>query len=299
MTILNIPFLNTFKFYPNTQNPGIHFDDKWAFEQIKSFETKAQYYQKWEVGNSTVVHIESMILPDDLQVHDCSGLKKSIPFVKVADGEDLGVNIYEAPVNFDDLPVNKVYYLYLKAEYGDALFEAISEPIKLQTSWPGTLLFTYRNSVNDFGVAFTSGTTFTFRCEAGIMDFNPESEDTSYIDQIHDVEQLTGTPFRTFKLYIGDHKGVAPWVLDLLNRIFVCDYVEIEGMQYTKNGKWEINRVKPWPLYGGSLEIIPSQNVSGLQFMSDADITGGMVVAYDMDANFFGTAEDEHIIEIN
>jgi hypothetical protein len=300
-SFLNIPFLNPIKFVPNTATPGKGFDDDWMYEQIKSFETKVNYYQKWQIGDSTPVQVESTILPSDLEIHDCTGLKKSIPFVKTADGADLGTNIYEAVVSLDDLPVNKIYYAYIKATYGDVTFEAISEPIRLQTLWPGTLNFAYKNSVNNWGVAFTTGIEFNFRCEAGIMDFNPDADDSDYIDQIHNVEQLAGTPFRTFKLYIGDEKGVAPWVLDLLNRIFLCDHVEIEGMGYTKNSgaKWEINRVKPWPLYGGSLEIIPSINASGLQFMTDEDITAGLVVAYDIDTNFFGHAEDEaHIIDI-
>lgn len=301
ISFLNIPFLNSIKFVPSTSTPRNGFDDRWMYEQIKSFETKVNYYQKWQIGDSTPVQVESTILPADLEIHDCSGLKKSIPFVKTADGADLGTNIYEAVVSLDDLPVNKIYYAYIKATYGDVTFEAISEPIRLQTSWPGTLNFAYKNSVNNWGVAFTTGIEFNFRCEAGIMDFNPDSEDWTYISQIYDVKELTGTPFRAFKLYIGDEKGVAPWVLDLLNRIFMCDHVEIENMGYAKNSgaKWEINRVKPWPLYGGSLEIIPSKNASGLQFISDEDITAGLVVAYDIDTNFFGHAEDEaHIIDI-
>lgn len=300
-TFLNIPFLNSIKFLPNTLTPGAHFDDSWMYEQIKSFETKTNYYQKWQIGDSTTVQVESTILPEDLKIYDCSGLKKSIPFIKTADGADLGTNIYEAVVSLDGLAVNKVYYVYIEASYGDVSFEAISEPIRLQTLWPNTLNFAYKNSVNNYGVAFTTGIEFNFRCEAGIMDFNPEADSSDYTDQIHNVEQLTGTPYRTFKLYIGDEKGVAPWVLDLLNRVFVCDHVEIEGMEYSKNtgAKWEVNRVKGFPLFGGSLEIIPSKNVSGLQFMSDADITEGLVVAYDIDTNFFGQAEsDEHITDI-
>lgn len=301
-SFLNVPFLNTFKFVPNTATPGIHFDQDWMFNQIKSFETKINYYQKWQIADRTTVQVESTILPDDLKFYDCSGsVVKSIPFVKTADGVDLGTNIYEASVNLDDLPVNKIYYAYIKATYGDVIFEAISEPVSIQTLWPGTLNFTYRNSVNNYGVAFTTGIEFNFRCEAGIMDFNPDSDASDYIDQIHNVEQLAGTPFRTFKLYIGDEKGVAPWVLDLLNRILVCDYVEIQGMEYSKNdgAKWDINRVKGFPLYGGSIEIIPAKNISGIQFMSDTDITAGLVVAYDIDTNFFGqVADDEHIIDI-
>lgn len=303
MMFLNIPFLNPLKFYPNTENPGGHFDDDWMYNRILDFETKVNYFQKWQVGDTSTIHIESTILPDALRVYDCDKtLRKSIPFTKVADGAELGVNIYEAPVNIDDLAVNKTYYFYISASYTGVNFAAISEPVRLQTLWPGTIQFSYRNSFNDFGVAFTTGVEFTFRCEAGIMDFNPESEGADYIDQIHNVEVLSGTPYRTFKLYIGDEKGVAPWVLDLLNRVFVCDHIEIEGLQYSKNtgAKWEVNRVKPWPLFAGSLEIIPSKNKSGLQFISDADITEGLVVAYDIDTNFFGTVEeDEHITDIN
>jgi len=300
-TFLNIPFLNPIKFVPNTLNPGIHFDQDWAFNQIKSFETKVQYYQKWQIGDQTSLQVESTILPDDLKVYDCSGMVKSFAFAKVADGEDLGVKIYEAVINIDDLAVNKTYYFYFKSTYGGVTFAAISEPVRLQTSWPGTLQFKYRNSVNDFGVAFTTGIEFTFRCEAGIMDFQPENDTADYIDQIHDVEVLSGTPYRSFKLYIGDEKGVAPWVLDLQNRMWVCDHVEIQELQYSKNtgAKWEINRVKPWPLFGGSLEIVPTKNMSGLQFMSDTDISQGLVVAYNIDSNFFGQAsDDEHIIDI-
>lgn len=228
-SFLNIPFLNPIKFVPNTATPGKGFDDDWMYNQIKSFESKVNYYQKWQIGDTTPVQVESTILPDDLKIYDCTKTSvKSIAFTKTADGLDLGTNIYEAVVNLDDLPVNKVYYAYIKATYGDVSFEAISEPIRLQALWPGTLNFTYKNSVNNYGVAFTTGIDFNFRCEAGIMDFNPDADNSDYIDQIHNVEQLTGTPYRTFKLYIGDEKGVAPWVLDLLNRIFICDHVEIE-----------------------------------------------------------------------
>ncbi len=299
MTLLmNVPFLNPFKFLPNTANPGIHFDDSWAFEQIKSFETKVKYYQKWQVGDTTSIQIEASTIPDDLKVYCGQTVKKTIAWTKKADGAEIGISIYEAIFDISDLDVNKIYYLYIKS----GTFEAISEPIYSKTSWPNTLLFTYRNSDNNFGVAFTTGVEFSFRCEAGIMDFNPENEDANYVDQIHNVEELSGTPFRTFKLYIGDEKGVAPWVLDVLNRIFVCDYVDIEGLQYSKNtgAKWDPVRVKPWPLMAGSLEIVPTKNASGLQFETNDDSMEGMVTAYDIDTNFFGTEkEDEYIIDYN
>lgn len=294
-TLVNVPFLNPIKFVPNTIQPGYpHFDADWAVNQIKSFERKVTYFQKWQIGDSTKIQIESSIIPGSLLIQDCKSVVKTIPFVNTLVGDVLGVNIFEAQINLDDLPVNKVYYLYFKTQGVSKTYEFVSEPIQLQTTWPGTMLFTYRNSFNDFGVAFNSEIDFNFRCEAGIMDFQPESDTIDYIDQIRNVEILSGTPFRTFKLYIGDEKGVGPWVLDLLNRIFSCDYILIEGMQYTKNAgaKWQINRVKGYPLFAGDIDITPSKNASGLQFSDEDGVTSGLITAYKIDTNFFGTTKD-------
>lgn len=296
--ILNISFLNPLKFVPSTNTPGYpHFDADWAVNQIKIFETNTTYYQKWQVGDTTPIQIEASSTPWDLKVYSCDGVEKSISFSKVADGATLGINIYEAIFDITDLAVNKIYYALI----GAGTLGAISEPVRLQTSWDNTMSFSYKNSLNDFGVAFTTGVEFTFRCEAGIMDFQPETESTDYIDQIHNVELLAATPYREFKLYIGDERGVAPWVLDLLNRIFSCDNVHIEDKGFTKKtgSQWDINRIKGWPLFGGSLDIVPKNNVSGLQLIVDDDVLHGLVTSYDIDTNFFGTAkEDEHILDI-
>lgn len=302
-TTLDISLLNPVKFVPNTIAPGYpHFDNDWMVNQIKSFENKVRYYQKWQVGDITPIQIESSLVPEDLKVYDCNRqVVGTIPFILTAPGGSLGINIYEAVVDLDSLPVNSVYYLYIQATFMNINYEAISEPIRLQAEWPNTMLFTYRNSVNNWGVAFTTGVEFNFRCEAGIMEFQPESDTYDYVDQIHNIEVLTGTPYRTFKLFIGDAKGVAPWVLDLLNRMMVCDHWEAESLQYAKNtgAKWEVNRVKPWPLYGGSIEIVESINKSSLQFYTPDGFQPGVVTSYNIDTNFFGTTkEDQHILDI-
>lgn len=305
---LNIPFLNSLKFVPVTFTPGIHFDDDWMYNQIKDWARKVNYYQKWQIGDTTIIHIESAIMPANLEIYGCdSTIKKYIPFILKASSTELGINIYEAVVNLDDLPVNNTYYPVVHCSFMSIVYRAVSEPIFLKAVWPGTLLFNYTNSYNTNGVAFyTTGVSFNFRCEAGIMDMQPDYDGTDYVDQIHNVEVLTGTPFRTFKLEVADEKGVAPWVFDLLNRIFsACDYVSIkrdatqDGLQYSKipGAKWSINRVHGYPLYGGNLEIIESINKSGLQFSTPDGPIPGLVFGYQMNSNFFGTVEDDAYIK--
>lgn len=298
---LNIPRCSPFRFLPVTGTAGINFDSDWAYNLIKSFETKTYYYQKWQRGDSTPLQISCTILPGNIQVYDCNKkVVKTISFTPVAVAGTLGFTVYEAIINLDSLPDDGVYYLYIKAELLSVLFEAISEPIYLKSVHDNTLLFTYRNSFNDFGVYFTTGIQYNFRCEAGVMDFQPERERFSYVDQIHNITTLSSTPFRKYKLYIGDAKGVSPYILDILNRIFSCDFVSIGDLQYetTEGSQFEVNRVKGYPLYGASIEVTEARNLSSLQLNTESPITPGIVTAYGIETDFFGDGADIYITEV-
>jgi hypothetical protein len=303
----DIPFLSPFKFVPNTSTPGMHFDDDWMYNQIKSFETKRFYYQKWQRGDATPFQVACSFLPDDLKIYNSTGsVVKSFPFTIKAAGGTLNYSIYEtADIDIDNLP-DGIYFVYFKANFLAVTVEAISEPIWLKDNHPNTLLFEYYNTYNDHGVIFTTGIQYKFRCEAGIMDFQPDRERAAYTDQIHNVVTNSGTAFRTFKLFIGEAPGVAPWVFDLLNRIYVCNKVFLskdgtQALQYetTEGAKWDINRVKGFPLYGGSIEIIPAQNKNALQLNDLPSNQDGILLGYNIETDFFGTGgADRAIIEI-
>lgn len=298
----NIPFVSPFKFYPNTDTPGVHFDDDWMYNRIKQFETKRRYYQKWQRGDETPLQVPCSFLPEDLKFYNSKGeVKKSFPFTLKANSAALNYGIYETDnINLDD-QVDDIYYAFFKATYLDVTITAISEPIELRDSHQNTMQFEYWNSFNDQGVIFSTGIKYKFRCEAGIMDFQPDRERASYTDLIHNVSTLSATPFRTHKLYIGEAPGVAPWVLDVLNRIFCCDKVKIEGLQYetTDGAKWEINRFKGFPLFGGAIEITEAQNRSSLQLNDLASSEEGIILGYNIETDFFGTGgTNRAIIEI-
>lgn len=293
---LRIPFITPIKVYQCKQVAGAHFDDDWSYNQIKLFERKVFYYRKWKrVEDTTPFQIRATQLPSAIKVLDCSGaIKKSIDFTQKLAGS-LGYNIYEAVIDIDDLP-DGIYYLYSKTQVLTVYFEFISEPIHLKSAWPNTLSFEYYNSVNDFDVTFITGLKYKFRCEAGIMDFQPESDAVDYVDQLHNVELLSAVPFRTFKLYIADEKGVAGWVLDVLNRLFCCDKVIIQGKEFIKpaSNKWEINRQKGYPLFGASIEIVEAENLTSLQITSIGDaLVPALVAGYNIETDFFGNSTGE------
>lgn len=297
----DIPLLSPFKFVQSTVR-NIHFDGDFAINNIKSFEANICYLQKWQKADTTLIQITSTIAPNDLQIYKADGktVAFSIPFTLKATPTP-GTMVYECLVNFSTL-ADGIYYLYISGSLMTNSFAFISEPIHVKAMHADTMLFTYYNSYNAFKTFFTTNYKASFRCEAGIMDFAPERERASYVDEIHDVKTLSAVPYRQFKLFIGTAAGVAPWVLDLLNRIFACDNVTIEGLQYetTEGAKWEVNRQKGYPLYGGSIDIVEAKNLYSNQIASGL-ITPGIVAAYDINTNLFGGPEfnnDVHIEDI-
>lgn len=287
----NISFAAGIRFVPNTTNPGIHLDDSWFSEQIKDFETDVRYKQKWQRGTDTkTLQCQSSIPPNDLLAYNSQKqIVKQFEWERVAAGGSVGYDLYETVIDLDDLP-DACYWLYERVELLSVLFEAISEPICLKDSHYGTLLFTYYNSENKHGMVFTTGIRPKFRCEAAIMEYNPESEDTQYVNQSRDATLLDGIPYDTFKLWIGKIRGVPPYVLKMMNFILNCDHVSYQGKEYSKNvgAKWEVSRYPKYPLFDASIEVTPSVNLNGLQFNDVQDLAPGVVTGYDFETDFFG-----------
>lgn len=286
-----------FKFVPATASPGIHFDDAWACEQIKPWEKPAYYKQKWQTADTTKIQCISTVAPDDLKVYDVNqSVVKSIAWTAVLTTTTYAV--YELTYDISNLP-DGYYWNYQKFELLTYSAAFISECIHLKAAHKNTVLITYGHSFNDYDTIFTTGIQMSFRVEAAIMDMEPKAERTSYANQVRDIATLYGVPYRVFKFNIGEAAGVAPWVIDLINRIFVCSYISIEGRTYQadEGGKMEINRVKGYPLVGGSIEIVEAKNIYSIQKNDLTVLAPGIITAYNIETDFFGAATPVQITE--
>lgn len=304
--ILEISKLCAFKFYESTATPGRHFDDDWAHVQIMDHERKVRYYQKCQKSDIYVIQAISTFQPV-FRLRSCGGgieptTEGNLTLITTDPISNAG--LYEGTIDLSGV-VDGYYYPTIEASFLDVKFVAIAEPIWVKAAHANTSVFRFTNTLNDFGVVF-SGTTqggqpynpsFIFRCEAAVMDYEPDGERSSYRDQVLDTTTLSATPARKFKLNVGDAPGVAPWVVDLLNRIYACDKVEIDNLgagkflQYDRpeGAKWEVTRAKGYPLIGASVDLVESRNRSSLQLASEVIPGGGIVVTWDIETDAFGT----------
>lgn len=301
---INYPLISPFKMVPRATNPSIlGLDSSWACEQIRAFEIKATYKQKWQRGDTTKLQRESTLPPNPLKVIDRKNkVHKSIPWTTAFDG---GVyKVYELDYNIDELP-DGTYYNYEQVFFSEAInFRAISEPILLKDTHINTLLINYKNSFNRDDVAWSTGIDMNFRCECDIQDFEPERDRTDHINQLHDTETIDGIAFREYQFYVGDTKdgrsGVAPYILDILNRIFVCDFISINDKlwQTKKGSNWKIVRSRGYPLIGASIEFVEQKNVQSMQQNVDSGVRIGLVTAYNIETGFFGPVGTVPVTEV-
>lgn len=306
MAYVNYPKCLPFKMIPRNPNPdnlGIH--GSWACEQIRDFEIRAKYKTKWVKTDITLLQIEASLPPEPYKVLDKYGaVVKSFAWATTFDGGTY--KIYQITYDISDLP-DGTYFNYGQVKFGLLInLEAISEPILSQGSHINTRLITFKNSFNKDDVAWTTGITMKFRCECDIQDYEPDRDRTSYVNQVKDTENLDGVAMEEYQFYVGDTKdgrsGVAPYIVDILNKILVCDYIKIGNLliQSKEGSNWKITRVRGFPLIGAAITVVEASNKQSLQQAVD-DGTGmpsGRVNSYNIETGFFGPVATIPVTEI-
>lgn len=171
-----------------------------------------------------------------------------------------------------------------------------SGAIQSATNWPGTLVYQYSNSQNDFSIIWSTGIIMCLVVEGAIADYEPGFDDIIYEDQLHNTTKLNSIPFRQFTLYAGSATGFAgmpTYIGDKINWVFACDQVKIDGVYYqnTDGSKWEVNRTDPngTNFIGLKITIIEVINLF-LQSYQAGQIPAGSVKVVDRVLDYVGNS---------
>ena len=214
------------------------------------------YRQKFELADFTRLQVRS----DDEEVYlivreaFTGKLIDTLTFSEIPSLlVDQTFKIFELDIIFSNLGVG---------EYVFSIDDNSSSIISVKTKHENTLLFRYQNSENNFGVVFDTGIQFYLRVEGTIQNYTPKSDDVVYTDQLKNATKLFGLPYNVFTLFVGSPRGVADFMLDLVNRLSSCDMIQINGIWYekTEGAEWEVERVDNYAWGVMSTEIMPAQN---------------------------------------
>lgn len=307
MNHFNLPLALPFRFV-KLNGLGIHFDDQLPFDQIRDHQRKVFYPQKWIKSVKTKLQCESSIAPNKLQLRKITGeIVKEFEWSSVVVATSY--RIYETEYDVTDVPEG-MYFLYQVVEGGDISWKRFSNAIEIRSTHKHCLTFKYKNSFNKDDIAWSTGLVMNFICEADIQSYEPDSDRVEYNNQTRDSVLIDAVPGRAFKLYVGDtiynKSGVAPYIVDILDRIFCFDFVSIAGtdlqswLQYKNKGgsDFKISEVREYPLIGAQLEVVPSKNLMSTQDADSTPFASGIITAYNIETGFFSSAATVPVINV-
>lgn len=161
-----------------------------------------------------------------------------------------------------------VYYLVLTMGYSsmgagagpiDRYHSKKSGHIELKFRHNGTIGITAKNNTNDHDTIFVQTQFAPFaRMNGALLEYAPDSEDTSYTNQNQKLTKLYSKPGYTKTLVIGGKRGIPQWVKAWTNYAMSCDYKAVNGIEITKDegSQWEpISAGGLYPLGGQSMTV--------------------------------------------
>ncbi|MFA5768603.1 MAG: hypothetical protein WC871_03590 [Bacteroidales bacterium] len=261
-------------------NP-VHFNldgtDSWFVDTIPYFEQTKKYCQKFQKDDTIRFQF---IVEDELYASSAASWFYSTadpasgdtPFPIALESlsfDDLYTS-YQGEVALTDVTEDSFIFLKLVITLGTGPVTYYSEPIHVKGEHEHTLLIEYCNDTNDFNMIFQPGggdtNSFHFRVEGGLKSkgYEPRSTDVIYVNDRVNMTTVHSTPYLVKRFTFGDSFGIPWWASDILNRIFSCYYVIIDGIYYNKveGAKFEATRLDYYPLAGWELELMENEEMN-------------------------------------
>lgn len=288
-----IPFLNPVKFVElnrtqAAQYESRHMDDYLFADQLQAWQTKVGFRQKWTIHDAVNLQFESNFGGVQVQVVDCElnvFLTQNATQVRRNLQLD-GFFIYQTTISWNGFTPG-VYYILLTL---GGTTQMISEPQQLYTSLPGSLLFEYTNSKFFGDIIFETGFSPSVRLDAAVLiPEAPGNLRSAYIDQQYNATTLKGLPHRSFNLVIEKDHGAPPWMADMMNWIFSCDNVSIDGKPYAVvDANIEGNQLDPqYPLRAYSIKVQEGINRSSKIVGVSVDPNKRLLITHVIDATIY------------
>lgn len=302
---LYVPFLNPVKFFDNAQvQPATfntrHFDDYRFEDRLLPWQTEETWQQVWQTTD--IINLQftasfnpitvQLITEDEEIVGELPAImglpNKFIPNawsfqVNLALGDlDLQTGCYKLRIIAGASgPDQKIYTStcqYISAEKID-----------------NTFLVTYWNSRYHDDVIFETGIEFHYRSFGHIGFLNPGRSDEFYRDQRNNPAILNSRTNRQWPIFFGNEFGLPDDAVDLINRIWSCDNVLIDGKAFgvSDNSKLEFTGEDYYPKRGVQITVEEGINRNSKIFAITTDTNKKIMANIIVDARVFGDTSNQ------
>lgn len=294
--MVNMSFLNPQNYVKVSPQEIPQYNSRWIDNyfwknRLNQFQLAAKnFYQLWQTNDVISLQWENNAGQITIETKTCQGktVDSYIMQQKQQNTFDPAFFIYEAHMA-QTIPPPGIYFNIAKIGVAPVTDILISEPFYLLPKHPGTLLIQYKHRQFREGMIFETGIEPSIRVKGILEMLDPESTDTGFEDQIADMVILKSVPYRVWKLHI---EQIPDWYINVLNFIFGCSSVRIDGIYFSKNkeAKIESNTSSNYnALKNYTIELREARALQGKSF--DSVITSNDEITLMVNAESKGFAD--------
>lgn len=271
-------------------------DDNQFADTILNYEQPVIYKQVWLKDDAIRNQIKTNYGPVTLKLFRCDGSQvySASYDTKQQDADNPGTYIRQSDLDLATFAEGDYYF---QTNIGSGPFVLVSEPFKISTTAPNTLLAEFSHFEKFGGIYFQSPFQPSLRFPGVLKYSDTVSRDTIYEDDPADETLLRSVPYRIWDLKIGGAAGIPPWLADKIKRIFCCSDVRLDGRYFTKveGAKWERTEQALYPMQGWKIQLREKLNRDELIFDNDAAVIGIAAAGLIVSTKSFGI--DDHSAE--
>lgn len=299
-----IPHINPVKFFA-VDRANIdahftkHFDDFPFDERLYDWQDPVQFTQLWQTTDIIYLQFESTFDPITVELVDENGTAViTLPAI-VGLPNIYYPNTYSYEVEMSLATVaTGCYKIKVTAGSGGSqrIFISGWQHVSEEPYERSTLLLKYKNSRFHEDVIFETGIEFQVRIPGYLGFLKPGINREAYKDQKQNPTVLSSRTFRGFQVVFGDEFGLPDDTIDLLNRIWGCDTVQIDGKYFTADAaEFELLEVDNgrYPKRGVKLQVAEGLNRASSVFIATIDTGKKLNYGIVVDAKVWGDTSNQ------
>jgi hypothetical protein len=298
---LYIPFINPVKLVERT--PAVlakyfsrHFEDFLFKERLYEWQQPEDFKQVWQTTDIINLQFESTFDPIIVELVNKYGQPViTLPALIGLPNKFLPNTFsYQVELSLASLQTG-CYWIRVTAGTGNGKKVLMSGAQYVsEEQIANSICLEYWNSRFHEDVVFETGIKFQVRMPGHFGFLLPGSKTEQFKDELYNPAILSSRSFRQWPLYFGDEFGLPDDIVDLLNRIWTCNNVLVDGKPFgSVDGRFEFVPVDRYPKRGVKLNVEEGINRRSKIFAVETDTTKKLMATVIVDAKVFGDISNQ------
>lgn len=263
-------------------------------DTILPWEQRTSYCQQWQNSDTIFDQLQTNVGPVAFILKECETgyVIDTLLYTQGAESDnEPGIFIYEISVPLAGYPEG-CYYVEVTFGASPVIFTLRTGEILISNEVENSLLLEFNHFQFREDVIFETGILYQVRVLGTNRYQKTPNKSTTYEDQVLNMSVLRNVSFRTWKLVIGQSKGIPDWLADKISRIIGCSIFMIDGKRFTKPADSEMDPITDdyYPMKGWSVDLRERFNRAARHYENEVPLDGIVEVMVNVDSRGFGNS---------